>query len=110
MFESITFRVRHSRSEMYSGHGRLCVYVFVCLLVCPSPHSHTLLYGPGCDLGNGRGALELCNWADLQSVHWFRCYDDIHVLKLIALYTANAYSVEREMSSSACRPTLCMTG
>jgi len=27
---------------------------------------------------------------DLQSVHGFRCYDNIHVCKLIALYTANA--------------------
>jgi len=31
------FRVRRSRVEMYSGHGRLCV----CVSVCPSPHSHT---------------------------------------------------------------------
>jgi len=33
----ITFRVRHSRGEMYIGHGRLSV----CLSVCPSPHSNT---------------------------------------------------------------------
>jgi len=32
-------------------------------------------------------------------VHGFRCYDNIHVRKLIALYTASA---EREMSASAC--------
>jgi len=41
-------------------------------------------------------------WADLRSVHGFRCYDNIHVCKLIALYTANAYSAECEMSASAC--------
>jgi len=35
-------------------------------------------------------------WADLQSVHGFRCYDNTHVYKLIALYTANAYIAERE--------------
>jgi len=37
-------------------------------------------------------------------VYGFRCYDNIHVglCKLIALYTANAYSAEREMSASAC--------
>jgi len=42
-------------------------------------------------------------------VHGFRCYDNIHVhvCKLIALYTANAYSAEREISASAC--TRCMT-
>ena len=45
-------------------------------------------------------------WADLQSVHGFRCYDNIHVCKLIALCAANAYSAEREMSTSAC--TRCM--
>jgi len=39
---------------------------------------------------------------DLQSVHGFRCYDNTDVCKLIALYTANAYSAEREMSASAC--------
>jgi len=39
---------------------------------------------------------------DLKSVHGFRCYDNIHVCKLIALYTANAYSAEREMSASDC--------
>ena len=33
---------------------------------------------------------------------WFRCYDNIHVHKLIALYAANVYSDEREMSASAC--------
>ena len=34
----ISFRVRRSRGEMYSGHGRLCVCVYVS--VCSSPHSH----------------------------------------------------------------------
>ena len=47
-------------------------------------------------------------WVDLQSVQGFCCYDNIHVCKLIALYTANAYSVECEMSASAC--THCMPG
>jgi len=41
-------------------------------------------------------------WADLLSVHGFRCYDNIDVFKLIALHAANAYSAEREMSASAC--------
>ena len=41
-------------------------------------------------------------WADLQSVHGLRCYDNIHACMLIALYTANAYScAEREMSARA---------
>jgi len=41
-------------------------------------------------------------WADLQLVHGFRCYDNTHICKLIALYTANAYSTKHEMSASAC--------
>jgi len=34
----VTFRVRHRRSEMYIGHGRLCVFVSVCMSVCLSVH------------------------------------------------------------------------
>ena len=33
----ITFCVRRSRGEMYSGHGRL----YVCVSVCPLLHSRT---------------------------------------------------------------------
>jgi len=54
-------------------------------------------------------------WADLQLVPGLCCYDNIHVCKLIALYTANMYSGKREMSASACtrsvpRLNLCQTG
>jgi len=35
-------------------------------------------------------------------MYGFRCYGNAHVSKLIALYTGNAYSAEREMSASAC--------
>ena len=53
--------------------------------------------------GNGRGCpLVVHYWVDMQSVHRLHCYDSIHVCKLIALYTANAYSAKREMSVSAC--------
>ena len=60
---------------------------------------------PDVTRGNGRGASScaLYYWADLQSVHGFRCYDNTHVCKLIALQnTENAYSAERELSASAC--------
>ena len=61
---------------MYIGHARLCVFLSVCLSVCPSPHS-TLLHWPGCNLGNGRGCpLVVHYWADLQLVHGFCCYDN----------------------------------
>jgi len=53
--------------------------------------------------GNGRGCpLVVHSWADLQLVHGFQCYENIHVCKLIALYTGNAYSTECKMSVSAC--------
>ena len=77
---------------MYIGYG--CP----CLSVCPSPHSHT---DPDVTWGNAPSCA-LHYWADLQSMHGFRCYDNIHVCKLIALYTANAHSDEREMSASTC--------
>jgi len=35
-------------------------------------------------------------------MHGFCCYGNIHVCKLIALYTADAYSAKREMLPSAC--------
>jgi len=84
---------------MYIGHG--CLSVSVCLSVCRG--IATLLHGPDVTWGNGRGCPILeYYWADLQSVHGFRCYDNIHVCKLMAVYTPNAYSAEREMSASAC--------
>ena len=53
---------------------------------------------PDVTWGNGRGCpLVVQYWVDLQSVHGFRCYDNI-----IVLYTANAYNAKREMSGSAC--------
>ena len=67
----------------------------------------TLLHGPGCNFWNGMGCpLVVHYWADLQPVHGFRCYDNIHVCKRIALCTANAYSAEREMSASACTDSM----
>ena len=77
--------------------------MFVCLSLDAFSHYCT---DPDVTWGMVEGALS-CTvvvhyWADLQSVHGFRCYDNIHVCKLIALYTANAYSAEREMSASAC--------
>jgi len=64
---------------MYIGHGRLCVCL-VCLSVCLSVPRRIfiLLHGPGCKLRNGKGCPVVVHyWADLQSVHGFRCYDNI---------------------------------
>jgi len=79
----------------------------VCVSVClPVPRRiPTLLHGPGCNLGYGRGCpLVVHCWADLQSVHGFRCYYFAsyytYVCKHMALFIANAYSAEREMPRS----------
>jgi len=96
----ITFRVRHSRGEMYIGHARLCVCLSVCLSV---PRRIQCYTDSNVTSGNGRGALwlymigRICNRCT-----GFVVYDNTHVCKLIALYTANAYSAEREMSANAC--------
>jgi len=56
---------------MYIGHGHLCV----CLSLAAFPHYCT---DPDVSWGNGRGCpLVVHHWADLQSVHGFRCYDNI---------------------------------
>jgi len=90
----VTFRVIHRRREMYIGNARLCV----CLSV--RGRMPTLLDGPGCNLGNGRGPLVVHCWADLQSVHEFHCYDDSAVR--ICSRCTWQHSGEREMSASTC--------
>ena len=96
----ITFRMRNTRGKVYIGHICLCVS----LSLATFPH-----YCMDLDVtwGNDRGCPIVVHcWADLQSVHRFRCYDNTHACKLIALYTANAYSTECEMSASACTPSM----
>ena len=50
----VIFRVRRSRGEMYTGHGRLCVCMSVCLSVAAFPHYLTNL---DVTWGNGSGAV-----------------------------------------------------
>jgi len=67
---------------MYIGHGCLCVCLSLAAFshYCTDPDS-------GCNLGNGSGCPVVVHyWAELESVHGFRCYDN---------------STEREMSASA---------
>ena len=90
--------ISHETDRHTDGHGRLCLCV--CLSPAAFPHYCT---DPDVTWGNGRGCPQALHyWADLQLVNGFRCYDNIHIFKLIALYTANAYSTELEMSASAC--------
>jgi len=60
--------------------SRASVCVCVCLSVCLSVRGRTptLLHGPRCNLGHGRGCpLVVHYWADLQSGHGLRCYGNI---------------------------------
>jgi len=64
---------------MCSGHGCL----FVCLSV--PRRIPTILHGPGYNLGNGKECPLLVRyWADLKSVHWFRCYDNIAQMRNVS--------------------------
>ena len=66
----ITLRVNRRRREMYTGHGRLCV----CLSLAAFAHYCT---DPGVTWGMVGVPLVVRCWADMQSVHGFRCYDNI---------------------------------
>ena len=80
---------------MYSGHSRLCICLPVPLRI--STLLHIKYTDPDVTWGNGRECPLVVHYSvDLQLVHGFHCYDNIHVCILIALYTANAYSAERE--------------
>jgi len=80
---------------MYIGHGHLCVCLFLAAFLHCIDSVVTWRNGRGCP-------LVVQYWVDLQSLHGFCCYDNVHVCKLRALYTANVYSVECKMSASAC--------
>ena len=75
----VTFRVRRSRGEIYIGHSRLSLAAF--------PHYCT---DPDVRWGNVRGVPSSCALFG-GSVHGFRRYDN---------------SAEREMSASACTPSM----
>ena len=67
----VTFDVSRRRREMYCGHMRLCV----CLSAAAYPCYCT---DPEVTRGSGRGCpLVVRYWANLQSVHGLRCYDNI---------------------------------
>ena len=94
----ISLRVRRSRGERYSGHGRLCVCV--CLSLAAFPHYCT---DPDVSCRNGRGCpLVVHYWADLQSMHGFRCYDNIARTRNVSecLYSLCAWLFYHSCSTS----------
>jgi len=69
----IAFRVSRRQSEMYIGHASVCVSM--CLSRTTFPQHCT---DRDVTRGNGRGCrLVVHHWANLQSVHGFRCCDNI---------------------------------
>ena len=65
----------------------------LCLSVCSVPRCiPTLLHGPGCHLGEWYGCpLVVHYWVGSQSVHGFRCHDNVHEKYIpYDVYTANA--------------------
>jgi len=90
----IAFRVSRRRREMYIGHARLCV----CLTV---PRRMPTLCTEA-DVRNGRRfPLVVRYWADLQSVHGFRCYDNTARTRNVSECLYSFYA--RLSLSRACR-------
>ena len=79
------------RRELYCGHARLCVCLSVCLSVCVSVRGRICSHyctDPDVTWGSGRECpLVVHYWADLQSVHWLRCYGNITRTRNVSEYT-----------------------
>jgi len=82
---------------VYIGHARLPVYVSV------RGRMPTLLHEPGCNLGEWQGVPPSCALLGRFAIgaRVSLLWQHMHIYKLIALYTVNAYSGEREMPASA---------
>jgi len=74
----------------------VCICLYLCLSLAAFLHYCT---DPDITCGNSRGCPLVGGFAIGAR---FLCYDNIHICKIIALYTANTYSAEREMPASAC--------
>jgi len=63
----------YPRRNVYWSQPTVCL--FVCLSLSAFPH---YCMDPDVSWGNGRGChLVVQYWADLESLHGFRCYDNI---------------------------------
>jgi len=83
--------VTHSVSIRRRETAKCIVVTRVSVCVCLSRYVRdrmpTLLHGPGCHLGSGRGCpLVVHYWADLQSGHVLRCYGNITRTRNVSEY------------------------
>ena len=77
-----TFRVSRRRREIYCGHARLCVCVCLTAAACQQ-----YCTDPDVTWGSGRGCPLIVHYlADLQSVHWLRCYGNITRTRNVSEY------------------------
>jgi len=81
-----TSRRRHEIGNVHWSHASVCLSV--------PRRIPTLLHGPGCNLEEWQGVPSCAYWADLQSVHGFRCYGNIARTRNVSecLYSLHAYS------------------
>jgi len=82
----------------------MCVCLRVCMSIAACPHYCT---DPDVTWGNGRGCtLVVHYWADLQSLHGFRCYDNIARTRNVSecLYSPYAWLIHWSLYVQRIRP------
>jgi len=86
----ITFRVSRIDDAKCIVVTHFCVCLSVCLSAAACPRYCT---DPDVTWGNGIGvALVVHCWADLQSVHGLRCYDNIARTRNVSEYLSSLYA------------------
>jgi len=76
LFPSLHLAWGVTEANVYWWRPSVCLCVSICLSV--PRRIPILLHGSGCNFGNGSGCPLVVHYrADLQSVHGFRCYDNI---------------------------------
>ena len=96
-------RESYTTRNVYWSRASVCVSI--CLSAAACPHYCT---DPGVTLGMLGVTLVVHYWADLQSVHGLRCYNNIapRVLAIGAHDRHWQHRSEREMSASTCMYSL----
>ena len=95
---------------MCIGHGRLCVCMSVCLCLAAFPHYCS---DPDVTWRNGsRFPLVVHFWVNLQSVHGFRCYDNIASnakFQRVLVYSLYAWFNDCDLAALLRRLLRCVT-
>jgi len=91
-----------SREAMAEAKCTLAMAASVCLFVLSVPRRiPTLLYGPGCNLGNGRGCpLVVHYWVDLRCTGFVAM--TTHTYVSLYRYTPHMHIYRRTQNASEC--------